>query len=283
MASTSKRLNAIPERTRDMPSMHIKEQYESLLSETDTQSLNHDDLHAYSRRRIPWRSPFFYIPTILSFFLGVALVAVCSSNAARLDSVLSQMEEKVSSLKAMSESIPQEHESHPIDGVPETHVKTSKPTGEEFGSCGNSPGEAQALGCVFDPMSWAWQRPECYNVELINDFLNKTDWHFYPNNATRPEEELPREVWVRGGYNGAWGAWSWHMYHCSYSWRKFDAAFHKKKPLDDDILDTLHTKHCSVDIILRDTDPELHAPCLEDPHSCEITQMWMKFNKCGYY
>ncbi|KAI0100720.1 hypothetical protein F4776DRAFT_649443 [Hypoxylon sp. NC0597] len=206
MASTSKKLNGIPERTRGMPSAQAKEQYESLLSETDTQSLNHDDLHVYSRRHIPWRSPFFYVPTILSVLLGIALVAVCSSNAARLDSVLSQMEEKVSSLKAISESIPQTHESHPIDGVPETHVKTSKPTGEEFGSCGNSPGEAQSLGCVFDPMSWAWQRPECYNVELINDFLNKTDWHFYPNNATRPKEELPREVWARGGYNGAWGA-----------------------------------------------------------------------------
>ncbi|KAI1454803.1 hypothetical protein F4805DRAFT_438475 [Annulohypoxylon moriforme] len=283
MASSSKNPKTISESVRNMPQINHKEQYESLLTESDTQPLDHQNFHTHSNKRSAWRSPFFYVPTILCFFLGMALVAVCSSNSARLDSVISQMEEKIASFEAISALGSSSHKIPLPEGLPPTHPKTSNPTGEEFGSCGHSPGEAQSLGCIFDPMSWAWQRPECYNAELINHFLNITDWHFYPNNATRPEEELPREVWATGGYNGAWGPWSWHMYHCSYSWRKFDMGFHHGKPLDDDILDPLHTHHCSVQIILRDTDPTLHAPCLEDPHSCEITQMWMKFNKCGYY
>ncbi|KAI1471644.1 uncharacterized protein F4812DRAFT_414963 [Daldinia caldariorum] len=202
----------------------------------------------------------------------MALVAVCSTNAARLDSILSQIQEKVASIESASSTL-----------APATHARPSRPTGEEFGHCGHSIKEAESLGCIFDPMSWAWQRPECYNAELINDFLGIFDWHFFPNNHTRPEEELSRDTWVNGHYNGAWGPWAWHMYHCSYSWRKFDAAFHAQKPLDDDILDPLHTEHCSIDIILRDTDPTLHEPCLANPEACKITQMWMKFNKCGYY
>ncbi|KAI1805686.1 hypothetical protein F4811DRAFT_513873 [Daldinia bambusicola] len=271
MASTINMSSSVPERTQSMPQIQHKEQYESLLSESDTQSLDREDLRAYSKSRQPWRTPFFYIPTILSVFLGMALVAVCSTNAARLDSILSQIREKVASIEATSAL------------APATQARPPRPTGEEFGHCGHSIKEAESLGCIFDPMSWAWQRPECYNAELINDFLGIFDWHFFPNNQTRPEEELSRETWVNGDYNGAWGPWAWHMYHCSYSWRKFDAAFHAQKPLDDDILDPLHTEHCSIDIILRDTDPTLHEPCLANPEACKITQMWMKFNKCGYY
>lgn len=52
---------------------------------------------------------------------------------------------------------------HPID-EPVTRPLISDapqhPTGSELGHCGNSIEEARALGCIFDPMSWAWQRPE---------------------------------------------------------------------------------------------------------------------------
>ncbi|CRG90844.1 hypothetical protein PISL3812_07890 [Talaromyces islandicus] len=36
------------------------------------------------------------------------------------------------------------------------HRPSDQSTGDDFGHCGKSITEARALGCIFDPMSWAW-------------------------------------------------------------------------------------------------------------------------------
>ncbi|KAE8363748.1 hypothetical protein BDV27DRAFT_158527 [Aspergillus caelatus] len=244
-----------------------KEQYRSLLNETHSNSSELDTLHPRVKLRV-CHSSIPYIPAILSLLLGITLATICSTNLGRLDALLQQVQAQPQPLATTA---------------PPTPGGKTNPTGAEFGHCGNSIKEARSLGCIFDPMSWAWQRPECYNARLVDDFLTSYEWHFYPNNQTRSAEELPEEKWKRGDYLGAWGSWSWHMYHCSYSWRKFHAAFQSQKPLDDDVLDPEHTVHCSTAILLRDTDPKLHAPCEEDPGGCQVTQMWVRFNKCGYY
>lgn len=262
MDNTSETPISMPKRTTTQD----KEQYESLLSRSDVDlDLHLNALDPRSRQQ-PWHSALFYVPAILTIIFGIALLAAYSTSLTQLHSVLDQMQGKLVSL----------------DSAP-VFVNTSKPTGDEFGHCGRNIKEARSLGCIFDPMSYAWQRPECYNAELIEDFLTSYDWHFFPNKELRPSEELPRENWTRGDYLGVTGSWAWHMYHCSYSWRKFHAALQYQKPLDDDVLDPEHTKHCSTTILLRDTDPKLHAPCEDDPESCQATQIWTRFNKCGYF
>ncbi|KAI9736474.1 MAG: hypothetical protein M1818_006208 [Claussenomyces sp. TS43310] len=263
-----------PIRTKNPPSPQYKDQYHSLLHDSESET-HLETIHTSSKRR-PWQSPSFCVPAIISFVIGMILVAGFSINLMQLRSILGQMQDQLSI---------HNDSAVPISSLstPNTELSTSKPTGVEFGHCGRSIKEARALGCIFDPMSFAWQRPECYNTELIDDFLTGYDWHFFPNKEPNPSEELPREEWMRGDHLGVWGPWSWHMYHCSYAWRKFHVALSEGRPLDSDVLDPEHTTHCTTEVLLRDADPKLHAPCVEDPEGCNVTMIWTRFNKCGYF
>ncbi|KAB5550024.1 hypothetical protein GE09DRAFT_1060407 [Coniochaeta sp. 2T2.1] len=89
-------------------------------------------------------------------------------------------------------------------GLTEENHLAHKDTKGTLGDCGNSLAAVRANGCLFDPMSWAWQPPACFNKELVDDFLAAFDWHFYPNNATLAEEEFPKEKWLKGDYLMAW-------------------------------------------------------------------------------
>lgn len=62
-----------------------------------------------------------------------------------------------------------------------------------FGDCGESPSEARSLGCLYDVTSSSWLPPECYDAELINEFLALRDWVWYYNvqgNIAAPREEV---------------------------------------------------------------------------------------------
>ncbi|KAB5578301.1 hypothetical protein GE09DRAFT_1261384 [Coniochaeta sp. 2T2.1] len=208
------------------------------------------------------RMSFLCVSAAFSIIAGILLVAVCLTSVARLNTILDDV---------------------PVRLTEENHLAHIHEINGTLGDCGNSLAAARSNGCLFNPISWAWQPPACYNKELVDDFLTVFDWHFYPNNATLAEEEFPREKFLRGDYLMAWSTWAWHMYHCSYSWRKFHTALAQGRPLDDDVLDMEHTKHCSTAILLRDTDPELRKVCEADPEGCKVTQMYVRFNKCKYH
>ncbi|KAJ8121552.1 hypothetical protein ONZ43_g2022 [Nemania bipapillata] len=158
--------------------------------------------------------------------------------------------------------------------------KETRPTGDELGGCGDSVEEARSKGCVFDPMSWAWQRPECYHPELVADFLKRTDWHFYTTKEMRAADEVPYEAWVRGDYPQRYNR---HQFHCTYSWRKFHEAFRAKAPMDNDILQMAHTMHCDS-VFLHDYDPALATrPCDALPGGCQLTELHAGFNRCGWW
>jgi hypothetical protein len=76
------------------------------------------------------------------------------------------------------------------------HSLHLSPTGEELGDCGlsHTVEDARARGCVFDPMSWLWVRPECYEQELIDDFMNRTEWLWHTDWRLTPESEVPLEA-----------------------------------------------------------------------------------------
>lgn len=168
-----------------MPSPRDKDQYHSLLNDSDSGS-HLETIHTYSKQR-PWHSVNIYVSAILFFIIGIILVAGLSISLIQLRSILSQIQDQLPTHKSVSVV--------PISPLPtpDTMANKSKPTRKEFGHCGHSIKEARALGCIFDPMSSAWQRPECYNTELVNDFLAAYDWHFFPNAEPRPSEELPHE------------------------------------------------------------------------------------------
>lgn len=89
----------------------------------------------------------------------------------------------------------------------------------DYGDCGTdgSVEEARAKGCVFDPMSWIWVRPECYDKAMVADFMNRTDfsWHFDPK--LTPESVVPMDVIYRGDHPKLFTQKKYHYVHCTVS------------------------------------------------------------------
>jgi hypothetical protein len=98
--------------------------------------------------------------------------------------------------------------------------------GVNLGNCGKSDSveEARALGCVFDPMSWVWVRPECYDAELIEDFMNSTDWTWHTEPKLSPESVVPLDEIYRGDHPKLFISKMYHTVHCSV--RTIPFSFH---------------------------------------------------------
>lgn len=149
----------------------------------------------------------------LCFLLALITTTIVSFSSARINSMSFVVWKTIHEELATH----QQTANHPssleqIQSKPES-VAT---TGDEFGHCGSSIEEARALGCKFDPMTWAWMRPECYREDLINSFLNRTEWRFYLNEDLNPKEEIPREEWLRGDHLALWTPRKYKFFHCTY-------------------------------------------------------------------
>jgi hypothetical protein len=85
--------------------------------------------------------------------------------------------------------------------------------------CGksNTVEEARSLGCIFDPMSWVWVRPECYDAELVEDFMNRTDWSWHTDPKLTPVSAVPMEEIYRGYHPKLFISKMYHTVHCSVS------------------------------------------------------------------
>ncbi|KAL1622437.1 hypothetical protein SLS54_005002 [Diplodia seriata] len=111
--------------------------------------------------------------------------------------------------------------------------------------CGNSPEEAQALGCVWDLMSFGWIHPRCYNPEESQLWMDKYGpWKWYYDlNATAeiPDDELTgtRRVYTEQGY---------HVVHCLYIFKLLHLAGMSGHIVTDEAIPLAHTQHC-VDMI----------------------------------
>jgi hypothetical protein len=108
--------------------------------------------------------------------------------------------------------------------------------------CGNSTAEARALGCRFDPMSFNWLPPACYDEELITEFLAVDNWVWYKDNSSATP--MPFSEVQSGEYPLMWVTRKFHLYHCTYQWRKFHRAILEGKPVDDYVGKYDHTAHC---------------------------------------
>lgn len=108
--------------------------------------------------------------------------------------------------------------------------------------CGNSPSEALASGCSFDVMSFAWLPAACFDGELMNDFLSLRNWVWY-RDQSGSETADPVAV-ARGQYDQLFVTQEYHMYHCTYMWRKMHRAVQRGLPLDGYIGSMGHTEHC---------------------------------------
>ncbi|KAI1100527.1 hypothetical protein F4804DRAFT_318803 [Jackrogersella minutella] len=250
-----------------------KEQFDRLLNDESS-----DDMNNIAYNKASWRRNQGVFLTYASFALlaiiSLVLVAVVSANIATSNRLLTQARDEIANIRALTS----------IQAKAGKVASASSTDGTEFGHCGSTVTEARHLGCVFDAMSWAWQRPECYHAELVDDFLSRMDWKLYLSNDTLESEEVSREAWERGDYVTLYVDKAWHFFHCMYSWRKFHEAFDKRMPMDNDIAMFGHTMHCDG-VFLHNLDPRLigTSECDSWPEGCRTIEVTAGFNRCGWY
>ena len=97
--------------------------------------------------------------------------------------------------------------------------KISQASEVDYGDCGSNESveEARAKGCVFDPMGWVWVRPECYDAEMVADFLNRTEFSWHTEPKLTPESKVSMDVIFRGDHPKLFTQKKYHSVHCTVS------------------------------------------------------------------
>ncbi|KAK5652846.1 hypothetical protein OQA88_9512 [Cercophora sp. LCS_1] len=130
----------------------------------------------------------------------------------------------------------------------------SQPPSPRHTSCGNTPTETRARNCRFDILSFAWQTPECYDAELMSDFIAYPDsaWLFYrDDNSTSDVVSLEQAL---QGDESLWVDWYYHIVHCTFIWRQMHRAYEVRGWIDSHLDSYRHTLHCQKTLLDRDTD-----------------------------
>ena len=116
-------------------------------------------------------------------------------------------------------------------------------------TCGNSSSEAISLGCSFDIVSFAWLPARCFDQELVDRFLALHNWTWYLD--TEGQQTVDLASVAAGKYDRLYVSQEYHMYHCTYTWRKMHRAILAGSVVDGYISDTHHTAHCEMQILDR--------------------------------
>lgn len=98
-------------------------------------------------------------------------------------------------------------------------------------TCGDSPATAAAAGCHFDPISFSWLPPQCYDAPNTAEFLS-WNWTFYDSEGdatpgTAPEHvphAVSYDVAVSGHLPELMVTEEYHLVHCIFTWRKMHRA-----------------------------------------------------------
>lgn len=124
--------------------------------------------------------------------------------------------------------------------------------------CGHTPREAQARGCVFDVMSFAWLPPACLDTEMMERYISERTWEWYEDYDMT--KKLPLSVVRQGEYKWAFSTQSFHIAHCIYTWEKqgrflFASSREDEKWIDQGSFGHHHTTHCIDFILKRNMEP----------------------------
>jgi hypothetical protein len=116
--------------------------------------------------------------------------------------------------------------------------------------CGLSASEARSKGCKFDILSFGWQRPECFQEDLTNEFRNHTDWAFYRDH--RGNDRVSLEEVENGEAPTLWTTGEFHAVHCVYEFPQLRQGM-LNGYLDGTLLSVDHTKHCLKLLLAQNT------------------------------
>lgn len=121
--------------------------------------------------------------------------------------------------------------------------------------CGNSPAEAKALGCIFDPMNWHWTRPECFYKEGSEHSQANGPWSYYRDANFTEQMFLPDEE-AMSTERLMYTEHSWHVQHCVYALESLHRAAMMDKWIPEEAASWPHTLHCMAVFQLMGTPPK---------------------------
>ena len=119
-------------------------------------------------------------------------------------------------------------------------------------SCGPTPDDAVAKGCIFDVMTISWQHPDCYDEELSREFEALGPWDFYW--SSRPGTEIPEPHMLTPipdyetlgrQTTRVWSSREYHITHCTYAWKMMHRALERGWRMDGLLAAMSHTDHCT--------------------------------------
>lgn len=137
--------------------------------------------------------------------------------------------------------------------------KSSSSPGTKFGSCGDSPSTAREANCTFDIMSFSWLPQACADLDLIAEFLAVQNWTWWMDKDRTSAISL--EDVSRGDYDELFVTREYHMYHCTYMWRKLHRGLLRAEEYSKErgVIDTYigsygHTEHCEMMLLGMEKD-----------------------------
>lgn len=111
-------------------------------------------------------------------------------------------------------------------------------------SCGQSIGEATALGCQFDELVGDWLPPHCSRVGITEyRAFGGGSWDYWADkNGTTPTPDLSK---LSGG-SAWWTTDGAHLAHCAFMLVRVADAYHNGLRIDEDKAGNMnHTLHCA--------------------------------------
>lgn len=151
--------------------------------------------------------------------------------------------------------------------------------GSRFGSCGNTTSSARRANCTFDIMSFSWLPSACDDPKLTAEFSRVRNWTWWLD--TDKMTFVPFEEVARGDHSELFVAREYHMYHCTYMWKKLHRGLLKSQQnaekrgiMDSYIGNYGHTSHCEMMLLGMEEDGgEINKDATD-------TAILMKFTQC---
>ncbi|KAE9374961.1 hypothetical protein N431DRAFT_438321 [Stipitochalara longipes BDJ] len=163
---------------------------------------------------------------------------------------------------------------------PQQSIRNTPPVpGTRFGSCGDKPSSARQASCVFDIMSFSWLPTACAEPELTTEFLGLRNWTWWID--AKKQIPVSFEEVARGGHGELYVTREYHMYHCTYMWRKLHRGLLRgqgnaegRGVVDTYIGEYGHTAHCEMMLLGMEDDEDGIDKMATD------TIITMKFPQC---
>ena len=113
--------------------------------------------------------------------------------------------------------------------------------------CGSTSAEAEALGCVFDPLMASWLPKNCpsYGREEFSQVIQRDNLSYYFEENGKPTDRLINmEAFPHMDGIMYWGTVMEHLTHCAYTLKRIIYTQHTNGRFDTVTGNFSHTDHC---------------------------------------